>query len=603
MAGHSEVDTTTLNDQPKSEAENSKASLNHLRLIKPLIVPYKKHILLALLLLFLGAAANLAIPVAFKQMIDLGFAAENQDTLSYYFVLVFVVSSLMILFTSLRYFWVSWIGQKVVTDLRKQVYAKVMTQSQEFFEKTKTGEILSRINTDTTLVETVVGSTFSIALRSAVTFFGAAFMMVVSSPKLAMYIAFLIPLVVIPIVITGRRIQKLSKAEQDRIADSSALATETINAMHTVQAYAQEQFENNKFITAINNAFKAAVASIRMTTIMSLLVGFVIFGGIVFVLWLGARDVITGDMTAGTLSQFVMYAIMAATSVGALSTVWSELKKAAGALERIIELMNTESTIQEAADAFQFDRDILGNISIDQVNFAYPSRTGLNVLSDISFEVIPGQTVALVGPSGSGKSTLFQLLMRFYEPQSGHIKLDGQDIQNIKLNDLRSQFSLVAQDVTIFSSTARENIAYGNPEASDEAIKAAARLAHADEFIENLDQGYDTYLGERGVRLSGGQAQRLSIARAVLTNPPVLLLDEATSALDANSEKLVQEALNSIMKDRTTLVIAHRLATIRKADQIIVMDQGKIVAKGKHEQLIRNNSLYSELAKLQFTDQ
>ncbi len=596
MAGHGEMDSTT-------EEIDQKASLNHLRLIKPLVTPYKKHILLALLLLFLGAAANLAIPVAFKQMIDLGFAAENQDTLSYYFILVFVVSSLMILFTSLRYFWVSWIGQKVVTDLRKKVYAKVMTQSSEFFEKTKTGEILSRINTDTTLVETVVGSTFSIALRSAVTFFGAAFMMIVSSPKLAMYIAFLIPLVVIPIVITGRRIQQLSKDEQDRIADSSALATETINAMHTVQAYAQEQAENNKFKTAINKAFKAAVASIRMTTIMSLLVGFVIFGGIVFVLWLGAKDVISGDMTAGTLSQFVMYAIMAATSVGALSTVWSELKKAAGALERIIELMNTEPTIQNPKQPKVIEHTVLGNLNVQDLSFAYPSRPGLNVLNNISFEVVPGQTVALVGPSGSGKSTIFQLLMRFYEAQSGHIKLDGTAVEEFNLNDLRSQFSLVAQDVTIFSTSARENIAYGRPDASDDEIRAAAKLAHADEFIENLEKGYDTYLGERGVRLSGGQAQRLSIARAVITNPPVLLLDEATSALDANSEKLVQEALNTIMKGRTTLVIAHRLATIRKADQIIVMDQGQIVAVGKHEQLIRNNALYAELAKLQFTDQ
>lgn len=592
-----------MDSSTTEKVENSKASLNHLRLIKPLIVPYKKHILLALLLLFLGAAANLAIPVAFKQMIDLGFAAENQDKLSYYFILVFVVSSLMILFTSLRYYWVSWIGQKVVTDLRKQVYAKVMTQSQEFFEKTKTGEILSRINTDTTLVETVVGSTFSIALRSAVTFFGAAFMMIFTAPKLAMYIAFIIPLVVLPIVLTGRKIQKLSKAEQDRIADSSALATETINAMHTVQAYAQEQAENNKFITAINNAFKAAVASIRMTTIMSMLVGFVIFGGIVFVLWLGAKDVITGDMTAGTLSQFVMYAIMAATSVGALSTVWSELKKAAGALERIIELMNTESTIKDPTNPKTMQSTVLGNISIKDLSFAYPSRTELNVLNNISFEVVPGQTVALVGPSGSGKSTLFQLLMRFYEAQTGSIKLDGTLIEDFGLNDLRSQFSLVAQDVTIFSTTAKENIAYGRPGASDEEIKAAAKLAHADEFIENLEHGYDTYLGERGVRLSGGQAQRLSIARALITNPPVLLLDEATSALDANSEKLVQEALNTIMKSRTTLVIAHRLATIRKADQIIVLDNGHIVATGKHEQLIRNNPLYAELAKLQFTDE
>ncbi|TDR23733.1 ABC transporter transmembrane domain-containing protein [Marinicella litoralis] len=603
MAKQHEMDTKQLNEDADKVSAPNKASLNHLRLILPLVTPYKKHILLALLLLFLGAAANLAIPVAFKQMIDLGFAAENQDKLSYYFILVFVVSSLMILFTSLRYFWVSWIGQKVVTDLRKKVYGKVMGQSQEFFEKTKTGEILSRINTDTTLVETVVGSTFSIALRSAVTFFGAAFMMIFTAPKLAMYIAFIIPLVVLPIVITGRKIQKLSKAEQDRIADSSALATETINAMHTVQAYAQEQAENNKFIHAINNAFKAAVASIRMTTIMSMLVGFVIFGGIVFVLWLGAKDVITGDMTAGTLSQFVMYAIMAATSVGALSTVWSELKKAAGALERIIELMNTESTIKDPAKPKIMHHTVLGNISIKDLSFAYPSRHDLNVLNNISIEVVPGQTVALVGPSGSGKSTLFQLLMRFYEAQTGSIKLDGTAIEDFRLNDLRSQFSLVAQDVTIFSTTARENIAYGRPDATDEEVRTAAQLAHADEFIENLENGYDTYLGERGVRLSGGQAQRLSIARAVITNPPVLLLDEATSALDANSEKLVQEALNTIMKGRTTLVIAHRLATIRKADQIIVMDQGKVVAIGKHEQLITSNALYAELAKLQFTDE
>ncbi|MEZ5471477.1 MAG: ABC transporter transmembrane domain-containing protein [Marinicella sp.] len=594
------MDNQQLNTQPAEE--HKKASLSQLRLIKPLVVPYKKHIALALLLLVLGAAANLAIPVTFKLMIDLGFAAENQDKLSYYFLLVFVVSSLMILFTSLRYFWVSWIGQKVVTDLRKQVYGKVMSQSQEFFEKTKTGEILSRINTDTTLVETVVGSTFSIALRSFVTFMGAIIMMVFSSPKLSMYMGFLIPLVVIPIVFTGRKIQKLSKAEQDRIADSSALATETINAMHTVQAYAQEERENHKFIDAINKAFKASVASIRMTTIMSLLVGFVIFGGIVFVLWLGAKDVISGDMTAGTLSQFVMYAIMAATSVGALSTVWSELKKAAGALERIIELMNTHSTIENPVNPIAVRQPVLGNISIKNLSFAYPSRPDLNVLNNISFEVVPGQTVALVGPSGSGKSTLFQLLMRFYEAQKGNIQLDGVQINALNLKTLRSQFSLVAQDVTIFSTTARDNIAYGRPDASDDEIKAAAKLAHADEFIEQLENGYDTYLGERGVRLSGGQAQRLSIARAVITNPPVLLLDEATSALDAGSEKLVQEALNTIMRGRTTLVIAHRLATIRKADQIIVMDKGQIVATGKHEQLIRNNVLYAELAKLQFTD-
>lgn len=584
------------------DKEPATGKISTLKLIGPLVVPYKKHIALALLLLVLGAAANLAIPVAFKQMIDLGFSAENKDTLSYYFIVVLVVSSAMILFTSLRYFWVSWIGQKVVTDLRKKVYGQVMRQSAFFFESTKTGEILSRINTDTTLVETVVGSTFSVALRSAVTFIGAVIMLVFSSPKLAGYIALLIPLVVLPIVIVGRRIQKLSKIEQDRIADSSAMATETINAMATVQAYAQEQKENNKFSGAINKAFKASVDSIRMTTIMSILVGLVIFGGIVAVLWLGATDVIDGVMTAGTLSQFVMYAIMAATATGALTTVWSELKKAAGALERIIELMNTEPDIKDLETAAPLSVPVIGNLSLKGVQFAYPSRPDVPILQDLDLEVPAGQTIAVVGPSGAGKSTLFQLLMRFYEPQQGVICLDGKNIQDYLIKDLRGQFAMVAQDVTIFSTTARDNIAYGLSSASHIQVKQAATLAHADEFINALDEAYDSYLGERGVRLSGGQAQRLSIARAIITEPPVLLLDEATSALDAASEKLVQEALNRIMKNRTTLVIAHRLATVRKADRIVVMDQGRVVAQGKHDELLQSSPLYAELAQLQFTE-
>lgn len=587
-------------DQEKNEP--AKGDIGHLKLVAPLVKPYKKHIILALVLLALGAAANLAIPAAFKQMIDLGFSAENKDTLSNYFIVVLVVSSLMILFTSLRYYWVSWIGQKVVTDLRKKVYAQVMKQSAHFFESTKTGEILSRINTDTTLVETVVGSTFSIALRSAVTFLGAAIMMVVSSPKLAGLIALMIPLVIIPIAVVGKKIQKLSKVEQDRIADSSAMATETINAIHTVQAYAQEGRENTAFQGAINKAFKASVDSIRMTTTMSILVGFVIFGGIISVLWLGATDVINGTMTAGTLSQFVMYAIMVATSTGALTTVWSELKKAAGALERIIELMNTESDIIDSPDAKALSIPIIGNVTLKHVNFAYPSRPDLNILTDINLEVPAGKTIALVGPSGAGKSTLFQLLMRFYEPQQGEVMIDGQNIKNFVLADLRKQFSLVAQNVTIFSNSAADNIAYGEPDATQEQIQKAASLAHADEFIQGLDKKYDTYLGERGVRLSGGQAQRLSIARAVVTEPPVLLLDEATSALDAESERLVQDALNRIMKNRTTLVIAHRLATIRQADSIVVMDKGQIVAQGTHDDLVNSSPLYAKLAKLQFTE-
>lgn len=581
-------------------SEREKAALSQLKLVVPLLKPYKKAIITALVFLVLGAAANLAIPVAFKLMIDLGFSAENQDRLSQYFILVFAVSIAMIIFTSLRYFWVSWIGQRVVTDLRKKVYGKVIGQSAEFFETTKTGEILSRINTDTTLVETVVGSTFSIALRSFVTFVGALFMMVVSSPKLAMFIGFLIPVVVIPLVITGRRIQKLSRIEQDRIADSSALATETINAIHTVQSYGQENRERDRFFSAINRAFTAAINSIRMTTILMVMIGCVVFGGIVLVLWLGAKDVISGAMTAGTLSQFVMYAVMAATSTGALTSVWSELKKAAGALERIVELMHTENPIQSPASPHPINATVLGNLVFDQVTFAYPSRPDKPVLKNLSFEIVPGQTVAVVGPSGAGKSTLFQLLMRFYEPQQGNILLDGVNINQFDLLELRQQFALVAQDATLFSTSAAENIAYGRPHADSALIEAAARAAHAHDFIERLAERYDTYLGERGVRLSGGQAQRLSIARAIMTDAPVLLLDEATSALDAESEQMVQQALNQLMKKRTTLVIAHRLATIKKADKILVMDDGELVASGRHQELINNNPLYARLAKLQF---
>ena len=585
------------------KTQDNSSNVSQLALIWPLVTPYKKYIIIALILLVLGAAANLSLPVAFKQMIDLGFSSENQDQLSKYFFMVFIVASLMVLFTSLRYYWVSWVGQRVVTDLRKKVYSQVIKQAPEFFEKTKTGEILSRINTDTTLVETVVGSTFSITLRSIVTLIGAGIMMVISSPKLAGMIAIMLPIIVMPIAITGRKIRKLSKQEQDRIADSSALATETINAIHVVQAYAQEDKENNKFYGAINKAFGASVASIKMVTIMSLLVGFIVFTSIVFVLWMGAKDVISGEMTAGTLSQFIMYAIMAATTTGALSNVWAELKKASGALERITELMNTKPDITNVANPIDMSRTVNGEITFKNVSFAYPSRLDLNVLDNISLTVKAGETIALVGPSGAGKSTLFQLLMRFYEAQQGTITLDNTDVTQFRLQDLRSQFSLVAQNVTIFSSTAADNIAYGLESTDEIKVVEAAKIAYADEFIQQLKEKYHTYLGERGVRLSGGQAQRLSIARAIITEPSVLLLDEATSALDAENERLVQDALNKIMQDRTTLVIAHRLATIRKADRIIVMDKGKIVAQGKHEELLESNPLYAKLAKLQFTNQ
>ena len=581
---------------------SKKKPLSQLKLIWPLVVPYKKYVFLALILLILGAATTLSLPVAFKQMIDLGFSPEHQDQLSTYFIAVFIIALLMAVFTSLRYFWVSWIGQKVVADLRKKVYRQVLSQSSSFFERTKTGEILSRINTDTTLVETVVGSTFSVTLRSIVTFIGATVMMIISSPKLASMIALIIPLVVIPIALTGRRIRDLSNTAQEKIAASSALATETINAMHTVQAYAQEKAENKRFHSAVTDSVIATIKRIRMETIMSMLVVIMVFASITLILWMGAQDVINGQMTSGTLAQFVIYAVMASTTTGALTQVWGELQRAAGALQRITELMSTQPEIQNPKKPVMLEANVSGEIRIENMSFAYPSRPDKPVLRGVSLHIKPGETVALVGPSGAGKSTLFQLLMRFYEPQSGSIQLDGTDINRLDLTQLRQQFGLVAQDVTIFSNSAAENIAYGKPDADQQHIEAASEVAHADEFIQQLEDAYATYLGERGVRLSGGQAQRLSIARAVLADPPILLLDEATSALDAESERLVQIALQEMMQNRTNVVIAHRLATIRQADRIVVMDQGEIVAEGSHQELLASNALYAHLAKLQFTD-
>jgi len=581
-------------DRPTSK------SLGPLKKLLPFARPYIPQILLALLFLVLGAAATLSLPVAVRHMIDLGFSPEHQDAISRYFAIMFGVAVAMAVFTGLRYYWVTWLGQRVVADLRDAVYQKVLAMSPEFFESTRTGEVLSRINTDTTLVETVVGSTFSISLRSFVMLIGSAIMMTISSPKLAGMIALVIPAIIVPIVIASRIVRKLSKLSQDRIADCSAMATETINAVQTVQAYAQEKSEMRRFSDAVLEAFKANVKRIRAETLMSIFVIIMMFGGVVLVLWMGAQSVIDGTLSAGVLSQFVLYAILAATMTGALSSVIGELMRAAGALERISELLSMTPAIRSPGEPKLLSEPVKGNIRIKGLEFAYPSRLDTPIFSNIDVTISAGETVALVGPSGAGKSTLFQLLMRFYDPTAGGISVDGIDIRELDLAALRGQMALVSQDVTIFSSNALENIRYGASDRSQDEIKQAARAAHADEFISAMDKGYETYLGERGVRLSGGQAQRLSIARALITDPPILLLDEATSSLDAESERLVQQALDEIMQGRTTLVIAHRLATVRKADRILVLDQGAIVAEGKHEELIEQNELYGHLSELQF---
>jgi ATP-binding cassette subfamily B protein len=581
-------------DRPASK------NLGPLKKLLPFARPYYLQIGLALLFLVLGAAATLSLPVAVRHMIDLGFSPEHQDEISRYFAIMFGVAVAMAVFTSLRYFWVTWLGQRVVADLRDAVYKKVLAMSPEFFETTRTGEVLSRINTDTTLVETVVGSTFSISLRSVVMLIGSAVMMTISSPKLAGMIALVIPGIIVPIVIASRIVRKFSKQSQDRIADCSAMATETINAVQTVQAYAQEKAEEKRFSAAVLEAFKTNVKRIRAEAIMGIAVIIMMFGGVVLVLWMGARSVIDGTLSAGVLSQFVLYAILAAGTMGALSNVIGELMRAAGALERITELLSMTPAIRSPKEPKNLPVPVQGNIRIEGLEFAYPSRLDTPILQNINIEIAAGETVALVGPSGAGKSTFFQLLMRFYDPTKGSISIEGIDIRDLDLASLRSQMALVSQDVTIFSSNALENIRYGAAESSPDEIQQAAKAAHADEFISALDKGYETYLGERGVRLSGGQAQRLSIARALITDPPILLLDEATSSLDAESERLVQEALDEIMPGRTTLVIAHRLATVRKADRILVLDQGSIVAEGKHEELIEDNPLYARLSELQF---
>ena len=575
-------------------------NLGELRTLWPFVRPYLGFVFLALLFLVLGALTTLALPVAVRQMIDLGFDQANQAEISRYFLILMAVAIAMGIFTSLRYFWVSWIGERVVADLRKAVYGKVIHMSPSFFESTRTGEVLSRINTDTTLVEVVVGSTFSIALRSAFMFAGASVMMVYTSPRLAAMIALLIPLIVVPIVLFGRWVRKLSKLNQDRIADMSATATETINAIHTVQAYAQDKREEKNFADRVETVFGTARKRLRAETLMSILIVTMVFGGIVGVLWMGAQSVIDGSMSAGTLSQFVLYAILASTATGALTQVYGDLQRAAGALERIMEMLALQTDIQSPQNPRSLPATVGGRIELDHVSFAYPSRPDKLILQDINLAIEPGEKIALVGPSGAGKTTLFQLLMRFYDPTAGHIRLEGIPITELDVLDYRRQLALVAQDVTIFSTDALENIRYGVPESDPQAVEDASRAAYAHDFLTELQDRYQTYLGERGVRLSGGQAQRVSIARALLTDPPVLLLDEATSALDAESERLVQAALDQIMQGRTTLIIAHRLATVREADRILLLDQGRIVAQGSHDRLIEQSPLYAHLASLQF---
>ncbi len=571
----------------------------------PFLRPYRSRIALALLFLLLAAAATLAFPLALRSLIDGGLLPQAPGAqvmaLREHFALLFAVAMAMGVFSALRFYLMSWLGERVTVDVRNAVYRHVLQQSPAFFETTQTGEVLSRLTTDTTLVQTVVGSSFSMGLRSLVMGLGALAMLVWSNPQVMLQVMGVLLLVVAPSLWFGRRVRRLSRASQDRVADSSAIAAEVLSAIPVVQSYTAEAREAARFDASSESAFRTAERRVRAR---SVLMGFIIIATSAALLWglyQGTQAVLAGRITAGHLGQTVMYVIMLASAFAVLGEVYGELLRAAGATERLMELLASRSPIFSPSNPALAPTPSAGSaIKIEALTFHYPSRPMQAALTDFTLEVHAGETVALVGPSGAGKSTVFQLLLRFYDPAAGRILLDGISIRDLTLQDLRQRIGIVPQEPVIFSSSALENIRYGRPQASDAEVKAAASAAYADAFIRALPEGYDTFLGERGVRLSGGQRQRIAIARAMLKNPPLLLLDEATSALDAESERMVQAALESAMRGRTTLVIAHRLATVQQADRIVVIDHGRIVEQGTHTSLLAANGIYARLAALQF---
>ena len=585
----------------RSKERKPSKELGALSGLLPFLIPYKGLIAAACLALILTAGLSLVLPLAVRRVVDT-FNNGNESMLDLYFVAILVVAALLAAGTAIRYALVTKLGERVVTDIRETIFERVLKMSPQFYETIMTGEVISRITTDTTLILSVIGSSISVALRNILIFAGGLALMLVTSVKLTSLVLLIVPAVVIPILTLGRKLRRLSRENQDWIASSSGNASESLGAVQTIQAYTHENLSINAFNDVSEKAYRSARKRISTRAWMTAIVIFFVFSGIVGVLWIGARDVRLGVISTGVLVQFVIYAVMVAGAVAALSEILGELQRAAGATERLVELLNLRDFVKDPHKIKEFSVPVRGEIEFNSVNFRYPSRPDTPALSELDFKIKPGETVAFVGPSGAGKSTLFQLLLRFYDPMSGCVKIDGIDLKELAREKFRKNIAVVPQDPIIFAMSAIENIRFGRPDASDEDVIAAAKAASAHEFITNLPESYQTFVGERGVMLSGGQKQRIAIARAILRDAPILLLDEATSALDSENELAVKRAVESLSKSRTTLVVAHRLATVKKADRIIVMNQGKLVATGTHEELLSAGGLYARLARLQFSD-
>mgnify|MGYP005850090733 CR=1 FL=1 len=586
-------------DSPSPERAKSRR-ISALRGLVPFLAPYRRLIALAAAALVLTAAVSLTLPLAVRRVVD-GFM-DGADLLDAYFAAALGIAALFALGSGIRFYLVTRLGERVVADIRRTLFDRLLGLSPAFYERMMTGEVLSRLTTDTTLILSVIGSSVSVALRNMLILIGGLVLLALTSLKLTGLVLLLVPAVIVPIVVLGRRLRRLSRETQDWIAASSGNASEALLSVQTVQAFTHEDASRRAFADVTERSFDAARRRIAARATMTVIVIFLVFAGIVGVLWIGTHDVKAGAMTPGELVQFVIYAVMVAGAVGALSEIWGELQRAAGATERLVELLETADTVADPPVPATLLQPVRGDIRFEGVRFRYPTRPETAALDGVSFHVRPGETVALVGPSGAGKSTILQLILRFYDPDEGVIRLDGADLRSLARADLRRQIALVPQDPVIFATSARENIRFGRPEATDAAVEAAARAAAAHDFIAALPQGYDTTVGERGMMLSGGQKQRIAIARAILRDAPVLILDEATSALDAESERAVQDAVTRLARGRTTLVVAHRLATVKQADRILVFDRGRIVATGTHDALVAEGGLYARLARLQFTE-